>query len=416
MDGRCDDDDGSSCMLRKGTEMKDSLDDSKSDEQNSSSLLRRGIKFSSVEEFLNFLNEGEVKDKPVEVHKLGCGLCSKKYSTKSHVKRHILTAHLEEVDCENIEKYIISGQQRDLKEEFDCEQGSKKFSRKEDLKVHLKLHQKEAKVPMDKLAEVQKSGRPECGICGKKYSTRSYVKRHILTAHQEEVDRENIEKFVLPKQQGKSWKDKLAEVHKSGWPGCGLCGKKYHNRSYVKKHILTAHLGEVDGENIGKFILPGQQGNAKEFECEQCGKKCNRKDNLKKHLRVHQKDSNERFECEQCSKKFSWKENLRKHLRVHQEEFNEELECKQCSKKFSGKEHLKRHMLMHMRRFQCDHCDENFGSRENLAAHKAEHHREFKCDEQGCDFKAQTEADLLKHMNQHYLESGQLWLIKRYIM
>ena len=71
---------------------------------------------------------------------------------------------------------------------------------------------------------------------------------------------------------------------------------------------------------------------------------------------------------------------------------------------------------MHMRRFQCDHCEENFGSEENLAAHKDVNHRELKCEKQGCNYKAENEADLLKHMNQHYLESGQLWLIKRYVM
>ena len=222
--------DGSSCMLlRRGTEMRKDLDSRSSDEQNSNSLLRRGIKFSSVEEFLNFLDDEEVKDKLAEVHKPECGLCGKQYSTRINVKRHILTAHLSK----------------------------------------------------DKLSEVHKSGWPGCGLCGKQYSTRNYVKRHILTAHFEEVDRENIGKFILPVQERNKLAD--AEVHKSGWPGCGLCGKKCHNISNVKRHILNAHMEEVDRENIRKFILPGQE-----------------------------------FDCEQCSKKFSWKENLRKHLRVHQ--------------------------------------------------------------------------------------------------
>ena len=40
---------------------------------------------------------------------------------------------------------------------------------------------------------------------------------------------------------------------------------------------------------------------------------------------------------------------------------------------------------------------EEFGEKEALAAHKDVYHREFKCEEQGCSFKAKTEANMKSH-------------------
>ena len=58
---------GFSSVLRKGVEISSmeegGLDGSRRlSEQNQGSLLRRGLKFSSMDEFLNFLNEGEGND------------------------------------------------------------------------------------------------------------------------------------------------------------------------------------------------------------------------------------------------------------------------------------------------------------------------------------------------------------------
>ena len=134
------------------------------------------------------------------------------------------------------------------------------------------MHQKEAKV--------NKSGWPECGLCGKKYSSRGSVKKHILNVHLEEVDCGDIKKHILNEFECEQCSKKLstrenlrkhiqmhqkeAEVDRSGWPECGLCGKKYYKRWNVKKHILDVHLAEVDCEDIKKHILPGQHENSKE--------------------------------------------------------------------------------------------------------------------------------------------------------
>ena len=89
--------------------------------------------------------------------------------------------------------------------------------------------------------------------------------------------------------------------------------------------------------------------------------------------------------------------------------------CWTDKKVFANYDDLKNY-LDKTNKFQCDQCGEGFWEERALADHKEDVHREFKCEELGCDFKAKKEADLRHHMNHHYLESGQLWRIKRYIL
>merc|ERR1712130_246131 len=129
---------------------------------------------------------------------------------------------------------------------------------------------------------------------------------------------------------------------------------------------------------------------------------------------VLDKSQKEVIQCELCNRKLR-KKNMKYHMRLKHEV--EHVECAQCSETFKNKATLRRHeILIHLDKFQCDLCDQEFGVKEALAAHKDVQHREFKCEEHGCDFKAKTEADFGNHMNEHFLKSGRLWLIKRYIM
>ena len=172
-----------------------------------------------------------------------CGLCDKKYCDVYKVKDHILKAHSGEVEAGGIEKHIQGDRGR-----FQCGQCNKKISRKSNLKAHLQSHQNEK----DKL------GWPSCKLCGKKYSDVRNVKKHILEAHSREVETGGIEKLIQEarekfrcEQCNKKFSKKghlkrhlqshQNEKDKSGWPECGLCGKRYSSRTLVRKHILGVH-------------------------------------------------------------------------------------------------------------------------------------------------------------------------------
>ena len=51
------------------------------------------------------------------------------------------------------------------------------------------------------------------------------------------------------------------------------------------------------------------------FECEECGKKFDKKINLKNHARSHA--DSKPYECEECNTTFSTKSYLMKHLKTH---------------------------------------------------------------------------------------------------
>merc|ERR1712105_373489 len=88
--------------------------------------------------------------------KMGCG---KKFSRKDNLRVHIRNVH------QGIRPYSCK--------EKGC---GKAFKRKMDLVKHTKgVHLKEKKF--------DKSGWPECWLCGKKYSRMETVSKHILTAH-----------------------------------------------------------------------------------------------------------------------------------------------------------------------------------------------------------------------------------------
>ena len=456
--------DGSSCdedsLRGRGIE-EGKLDGNRSCEQNPGSVLRRGIKFSSADEFLNFLNEVDEVNDESSLSDPSSG----SFEVEEDKKQSDLRCKSAVVEGGT----AVVNEVNAIEEGVADEGGVKKKEcgkklRRENLRRHIR------EVHHQKKAEVDKSGWPECGICGKKYFKRGNVKNHIFTVHLEEIDQEDFKKHIMPGQAEFGWKerkDKLDEDNKSGWPECGLCGKKYPTRQIVKKHIFTVHLEEMDHEDFKKHIIPVQE----EFECEQCKKKFSKKERLERHARVYHM---EEFKCEKCGKRFSRKENLKRHITVRQElKFECELchrkfslrcekmrhlknehkieagdeakmkcevcdrklkrfamkdhmkrrhkieyvECAQCGETFNNETKLETHKsLVHVVKLQCDLCDEEFELNEALAAHKDLDHREFKCDEQGCGFKAKTEADLRNHTNQHYLESGQLWLIKRYIM
>ena len=187
---------GLSSVLRKGVEISSmeegELDGSRRfDEQNPGSLLRRGLKFSSTGEFLNFLNEGEGSNESALSS-------SESAEVEEDEKQSDLMCKRTGVAGEMAEVNKVNATEVDKSRWPECELCGKKYSRKVDLMGHIRA------VHLEKEAELEKSGWPECGLCGQKYSNRSNVKRHISNVHLGEVDCEDIKKHIISGQQENS--------------------------------------------------------------------------------------------------------------------------------------------------------------------------------------------------------------------
>ncbi|XP_043363032.1 zinc finger protein 13-like isoform X2 [Dermochelys coriacea] len=172
------------------------------------------------------------------------------------------------------------------------------------------------------LAKHARAGAFPCSQCGKAFSSKGSVLRH-LKLHSEE------------------------KPH-----GCAECGRRFRTKQTFLSH-QRVHTGE------------------RPFACHQCGRSFTRKENLVRHQETHvhkephtcpecgksflhegslllhrRAHSGARpFPCAHCGKSFNWKTNLTTHLRSHAEE--QPSACSQCGQVFSDRGDLLRHQRAH---------------------------------------------------------------------
>ena len=79
---------------------------------------------------------------------------------------------------------------------------------------------------------------------------------------------------------------------------CSNCGKKFSEKSDLKKHFLI-------------------HSNVKAHKCDICGKSFIRKGHLKRHMTVH--TGEKQFSCDICGMSYTQRHNLTKHRRNHEQ-------------------------------------------------------------------------------------------------
>ncbi|PSN38757.1 hypothetical protein C0J52_08876 [Blattella germanica] len=145
---------------------------------------------------------------------------------------------------------------------------------------------------------------------------------------------------------------------------CEECGKPFSGRGDLKRHMLT-HSGERAFPCKfceKKFSLKGSlhahykiHSNEKPFECEKCDAKFSLQLELKKHKESHIQVTEpmgkkfvchicdvKPFMCSECGKTFSRNDRLKDHLSSHTGK--RPFSCPHCGKGFVRKEHLKYHL------------------------------------------------------------------------
>lgn len=221
--------------------------------------------------------------------------------------------------------------------------------------------QRRRKRTVEAPAAAADSGELDCHVCGKQFTKKYYLQRH------------------------------LQMTPCSGLPPpahpCEVCGKVYSRKDNLREH-LRAHAGEVTRR--------------KKYKCEHCGKTFHGISLLEIHIRVH---TGERpFACEFCAKGFPSVTAMNKHRRIHTGE--KPYSCAECGKRFSLKGTLNRHMRIHtgIRPHKCPYCGKEFIQGGGLKAHLFHHTgmNGFKCSE--CDKVFNRKARLDLHMRYLHLK------------
>ncbi|KAL3287899.1 hypothetical protein HHI36_002357 [Cryptolaemus montrouzieri] len=278
-------------------------------------------------------------------------VCKKEFTRKYHLDRH-----LQITGCGGVKTDPM----------FKCEVCKKGFYRKDNLRVHLKLHQSPKK-------EKQLI---KCHFCKKEFQTSALLNIHV-------------------------------RIHTGERPyACELCPKKFPSSGALKKHFRM-HTGE------------------KPYQCPLCENKFAAKETLNRHVRVH--TGEKPHSCQFCGKSFIQAAQLRAHIFHHTGEnayvcpycsraFNrklrltthvkfmhegaEPLRCKDCDKTFFRKEDLARHAVSHSgaRPFVCDVCKKSFAVKSSLKIHKLTHNKEPPCSCEYCGRAFIRQDCLMRHM------------------
>ncbi|KAL7632042.1 UNVERIFIED_CONTAM: hypothetical protein RMT77_017647 [Armadillidium vulgare] len=220
-------------------------------------------------------------------------------------------------------------------EKLSCRYCKFSFKSKEELKTHLKTHNKR---------------KFKCAHCSYESNLKSVLKIHLLTHSNTKLykcsdcsyecnRRDKLKTHMLTHTNVKLFK-------------CSDCSFECNRVDILKRHMLT-------------------HTNVKLFKCSDCSYECNQKEHLKTHILTH--TNVKLFKCSYCSYECIRKDMLKSHMLAHT---NVNLfKCSDCSYECNRKSNLKTHILTHtnVKLFKCSYCSYECNQKGNLKKHILAH-------------------------------------------
>eukprot|EP00088_Acartia_fossae_P001045 TRINITY_DN10397_c0_g2_i1.p1 TRINITY_DN10397_c0_g2~~TRINITY_DN10397_c0_g2_i1.p1 ORF type:complete len:567 (+),score=136.98 TRINITY_DN10397_c0_g2_i1:131-1831(+) len=228
-----------------------------------------------------------------------------------------------------------------------------------------------------------------CEFCGKSFSRKVDVKRHVKRTH---------------------------ETVKM----CADCGQSFNNLSTLNKHRRQMHnsgqIEELKCKQCGKYLsspkyleihMQAHEKNSHKEEklyiCQDCGKTFQKPYSLKNHCQVHH-EKVYKFACEDCGERFLYQYRLNTHIeQVHKK--GEQFMCTKCGKQIYGKLRFKNHLKNHPTNFKlvpCSICDKEMPENQ-IKSHVAEFHsnKNFRYQCPYCPKKMEKRAFIRGHVRTH---------------
>lgn len=168
-------------------------------------------------------------------------------------------------------------------------------------------------------------------------------------------------------------RNKSATTSMSNSPAtCTICQKTFYHRGTLNRH-LRMHA-RVSAKSIQKeeVVASEAKSGPTRFVCPECPETFKYRSSQKRHFRIkHQ--SNEPFACNECERTFLYASSLEHHKQVHRDA--REYECEWCGKAFRTRHKRAEHCKSHINvsgdgRIRCPKgCGQEFATVEACMTH-----------------------------------------------
>ncbi|XP_076025245.1 PR domain zinc finger protein 15 [Genypterus blacodes] len=420
--------------------------------------------FSRKESLKQHISYKHSKTLPDMEYKYICNTCDKSFRLENALKFHNCRTDDKTFQCDICSRFFSTNsnlskhKKKHGEKLYSCEICNKMFYRKDVMQEHHRRHgmgpkhmkREELEANGEEGTKYRKEPSP-CPICGKVFSCRSNMNKHLLThgdkkytceicgrkffrvdvlrdhihVHFKDIalmDEQEREEFIRKigisagdsddsdEDEDDDEEEDDPDHHKYNCKKCQLSfarGKEYlkhimeqHkergygcgicNRRFALKATYNAHLV------IHREQLPDPAVQKYIHPCEICGRIFNSIGNLERHKIIH--TGVKSHSCNQCGKSFARKDMLKEHLRVHDD--IRDFLCAECGKGMKTKHALRHHMKLHkgIKEYECKECNRKFAQKVNMLKHFKRHTgiKDFMCELCGKTFSERTTLETHK--------------------
>ncbi|XP_062869795.1 PR domain zinc finger protein 15 [Trichomycterus rosablanca] len=417
--------------------------------------------FSRKESLKQHISYKHSKNQPDVEYRYKCSTCEKSFRVENALKFHNCRTDDKTFQCEICSRFFSTNsnlskhKKKHGEKLYACQVCNKMFYRKDVMQDHQRRHslgsknmkREEMEINGDEGTKYRKEP-SACPICGKVFSCRSNMNKHLLThgdkkytceicgrkffrvdvlrdhihvhfkdiALMDEQERESFirkigismedsegnsdeedekddpehHKYSCKKCQvtfakGRDYLKHIMEIHKERGYGCVICNRRFALKATYNAHLVI-HREQLIDPAVQRYIHP----------CEMCGRIFNSIGNLERHKIIH--TGVKSHSCDQCGKSFARKDMLKEHLRVH-DDIRDYL-CAECGKGMKTKHALRHHMKLHkgIKEYACKECNRKFAQKVNMLKHYKRHTgiKDFMCELCGKTFSERNTMETHK--------------------